>query len=152
MPRQSFISIGWKLSIFIIFTDVKLFVQASLVWSNFIHELTEFWSRASLRFYLDRLRIVDSGPLWKLSVLTFSPDVKDIVHASLVWRNWARDFKFNTHINQGLKSCLVIVSSRSVENCRFWSTLKSSEKFIFRWGNASDNIRYYHLSVWYVLT
>ena len=47
------------------------------------------------------------------------------MHASLVWRNWARDFLFNTHINQGLKSCLVMVSSRSVENCRFWSTLKS---------------------------
>ena len=39
--------------------------------------------------------------------------------------------KFNTHINQGLKSCLVMMSSRSVEN-RFWSTLKCSEKFIFR--------------------
>ena len=29
-----------------------------------------------------------------------------------------------THKKKGLKSCLVKVSSRSVENCRFWSTLK----------------------------
>ena len=31
---------------------------------------------------------------------------------------------FFTRINQGLKSCLVKVLSRSAENCRFWSTLK----------------------------
>ena len=41
------------------------------------------------------------------------------VHASWVWRSWARAFKLYTRINQGLKTCLVKVSSRSVENCRF---------------------------------
>ena len=43
---------------------------------NFIHVYTEVWSRASLRFHLDRLKIVDSGTLCKLSVFTFSPDVR----------------------------------------------------------------------------
>ena len=51
-------------------------------------------------------------------------DVGYFVQASLVWRSWARAFKFYTRINQGLKSCLVMVLSRSIENCRFWSTLK----------------------------
>ena len=51
-------------------------------------------------------------------------DIGYFVHASLVWRSWARAFKFYTRINQGLKSCLVKVSSRSVENCWFWNTLK----------------------------
>ena len=46
-------------------------------------------------------------------------DIGYFVYASLVWRSWARAFKFYTHINQGLKSCLVKVLSRSVENCRF---------------------------------
>ena len=53
-------------------------------------------------------------------------DIGYFVHASWVWRKWARGFKFYTvtRINRGLKSCLVKVLSRSVENCRFWSTLK----------------------------
>ena len=60
-----------------------------------------------------------------LSVCPSVPlDIGYFVHASLVWRSWARAFKFCTRMNQGLKSCLVKVLSRSVENCRFWSTLK----------------------------
>ena len=87
-----------------------------------------------------------------LSVCLSVPlEIGYFVHASWIWRSWARPFKFYTRMNQGLKSCLVKVSSRSVENCRFWCTLKSSEKFMFKWGNAGDNIRYYHLSTWYVL-
>ena len=42
--------------------------------------------------------------------------------------------------NQGLQSCFVKVSSRSVENCRFWSTLKmvdfklfSDVKYLVSW-------------------
>ena len=135
------------MSILIIFTDVKLFVQASLVWSNKARPF-KFYSRINRGLKSCLVKVLSRSvencrfwTLWKLSVLTFSPDVKYIVHASLVWRNWARDFYFNTHINQGLKSCLVMVSSRTVENFRFWSTLKRSEKFIFRWGNADDNIR-----------
>ena len=58
-------------------------------------------------------------------------DVGYFVHASLVWRSWARGFKFYTRINQGLKSCLVKVLSRSVENCRFWSTLKIVDLNLF---------------------
>ena len=48
------------------------------------------------------------------------------VHAS-----WVRALKFYTRINQGLKSCLVKLSSRSVENCRFWSTLKIVDFYHF---------------------
>ena len=51
-------------------------------------------------------------------------DVGYFVQASLVWRSWARASKLYTRINQGLKSCLVKVLFRSVENWRFWSTLK----------------------------
>ena len=43
-------------------------------------------------------------------------DVGYFVHASYVWRSWARAFKFYTRINQGLKSCLVKVSSRSIDS------------------------------------
>ena len=91
---------------------------------NFIHVYTKVWGRASSRFHLDHQKIVDSGALKKLSILNFFSDAKHFVQASLVWSDWARAFKVYTHINQGLKSCLVKVLSRSVENCRFWSTLK----------------------------
>ena len=37
-----------------------------------------------------------------------------------------------TRINQGLKSCLVKVLSRSVKNCRFWSTLKNVDFKLFQ--------------------
>ena len=40
--------------------------------------------------------------------------------------------KFNTHINKGLRSCLAKVWSRSVKNCRFWSTLKIVDLFFFQ--------------------
>ena len=63
--------------------------------------------------------------LVRLSVRLSVPlDIGYFVHASLGWRSWARAFKFYTRIHQDLKSCLVNVSSRSVENCRFWNTLK----------------------------
>ena len=56
----------------------------------------------------------------RLSVRLSVPfDVGYFVQASLVWRSWARACKFYSRINQGLKSCLVKVSSRSVEHCRF---------------------------------
>ena len=92
--------------------------------SNFVHAWTKVWSRASSRIYLDRLKIVDSRALKKLSILNFFSYAKHFVHASLGWRSWARAFKFYTRFNQGLKSCLVKVSSRSVENWRFWNALK----------------------------
>ena len=39
--------------------------------SNCVHAWTKVWSRASSKFYLDRLKIVDSVALWKLSILNF---------------------------------------------------------------------------------
>ena len=64
-------------------------------------------------------------PSVRLSVRLSVPlDIGYFVHASLIWRSWARAFKCCTRMNQVLKSCLVKVLSRSVENCRFWSTLK----------------------------
>ena len=69
------------------------------------------------------------------------------VHATLVWMNRARVLNLYTCIIRGLRSCLVKVSCRSVENCRFLSTLKSGENFIFSLGDVDDNIRYYHLSI-----
>ena len=39
--------------------------------------------------------------------------------------------EFHTRDNRGLKSCLVKVSSRSVKNCRFCSTLKMIDFSLF---------------------
>ena len=91
------------------------------------------WKRGDIGLSLSvRLSVRPSVcPSVRLSVPL---DIGYFVHASLVWRSWARAFKFNTHINQGLKSCLVKVLSRSVENCRFWSTLKIVDfKLFFRY-------------------
>ena len=125
------------MSILNFFSYAKHFVQASLVGSDWARAF-EFYARinqglksASSKFDLDRLKIVDSGALWKLSILNFFSYAKHFVQVSLVWCDCARALKFYTHINQGLKSCLVKVLSRSVENCRFWSTLKMVDLNIF---------------------
>ena len=75
---------------------------------------------------------------WSIEILyTYQPRSEVVPRqgfnsiGSLVWNNWARAFKFYTRMNQGLKSCLVKVSSRSIENYRFWSTLKSVDFKLF---------------------
>ena len=113
------------------FSDVKYFVHASLVWRSWARAL-KFYTRINqgLTSCLVKVlsRSVENYRFWStLKIVDFKrffSDVKYFVHASWVWRSWARGFTFYTRINQDLKSCLVEVLSRSVENCRFWSTLK----------------------------
>ena len=74
----------------------------------------------------------DIGLSWSVcpSVCPSVPlDIGYFVHTSLVWRRWARGFKFHTRINQGLKSCLVKVLSRSVENFFFRCQVLCADEF-----------------------
>ena len=107
-PRQSFISIGWKLSILEHFENCHpmLSTLCTRVWYegiepeiwNFIHVYTNVWSCASSKFHLDRLKIVDSGALWKLPIFVFVFQMP----STLCTRNWYEGIKlelFNfTHV------------------------------------------------------
>ena len=110
--------------------DVGYFAQASLVWRSWARAF-KFYTRINqgLKSCLVKVlsRSVENCRFWStLKIVDFKlfSDAKHFVQASFVWGDWARAFKFYTHINQGLKSCLVKVLSGSVEHCRFWNTLK----------------------------
>ena len=113
-------------------------MQASLVWSNWARPF-KFHTRINqdLKSCLVKVlsRSVDNCRFWStLKIVDFEgffSGAKPSLHASLVCRSWARAFKSYTLINQYLKLCLVKVSSRSVENCRFWRTLKIVDFLLF---------------------
>ena len=113
---------------FLCFSDAKLFVHAKLVWRN---KARAFYTRVNQCLQLCLVKVlsrsVENCRFWstlKIADFQFCSDAKHFVHASFVWKNWARAFKFDTRLNKCLKLCLVKVSSRLVKHCRFCSLWK----------------------------